>query len=491
MTSYQFPEDFLWGAATSAYQIEGATQEGGRQPSVWDTFSATRGRVLNGDTGAVACDHYHRYQDDVALMAQLGIKHYRFSIAWPRIVPEGRGTVNEEGVDFYKRLVDCLLEHGITPHATLYHWDTPQALEDLYGTWQSREIASDFADYVTAVVSRLGDRITHWMTLNEIPCFTHLSYAVEKDVRLKNILNQGLQLTTGLLGKSRRLPAKLKQPYHQPPHAASQLVPSLKQVWQTSHHALLAHGLGCQAIRAASPVPCSVALVDNTAVTVPINESSVNIEAAQKAFHLCGQNGGIIFPALTGEYSPLLLEQLGDNAPEINDGDLEIIHQPLDAFGFNIYSGSYVRAADNEQGFELLGFPRGYPKMHMPWLRIVPESLYWGIRHISETLGCRDLPVLITENGCAAQDEINVKGEVIDSDRIVYLRQHLKAAHRAVSEGYPLKGYFLWSLLDNFEWAWGYDRRFGIIYVDFPTQKRIPKESFAWYQECIRSNRVV
>lgn len=457
MTSYQFPADFMWGAATASYQIEGAVDLGGRKPSVWDTFSATPGRVLNGDTGAVACDHYHLYEKDVQLMAQLGIKHYRFSIAWPRIIPDGRGAVNEQGIDFYKRLVDCLRHYGITPYATLFHWDSPQALEDLYGSWQSREMASDFADYVTAVVSRLGDRISRWMTINEIPCFTHLGYDVDKD----------------------------------PPHAPGTRVTSRKAVWKTSHHALLAHGLGCQAIRAASPVPCSVALVDNCTVTVPLNESPVHVEAAKKAFPNCGQNGGIIVPALTGAYSPALLEFLGADAPDIKEGDLETIHQPLDSLGLNIYSGTYVRAADNEVGYEFLDLPKGYPRMHMPWLNIVPECIYWGIRHISETLGPQDLPVFITENGCAAQDELNVNGEVIDTDRIMYLRQHLKAAHRAISEGYPLKGYFLWSFMDNFEWAWGYDRRFGIIYIDYSTQKRIPKTSFDWYQECIRSNRVV
>lgn len=489
MTSYQFPEEFIWGAATAAYQIEGAATEGGRKPSVWDTFSATPGRVLNGDTGTVACDHYHRYQDDVKLMVELGIKHYRFSMAWPRIIPDGRGAVNEEAIDFYKRLVDCLLDHNITPHATLFHWDSPQALEDLYGSWQSREMASDYADYVTAVVNRLGDRITHWMTINEIPCFTHMGYAVGNPLNLGNSAEQEIQTVANLEGKSWSTPGanNLDQ---KPPHAPGTLVRSLKQVWQTSHHALLAHGLGCQAIRAASPVACSVALVDNFAVTVPITESPANVEAAKKAFHTCGQNGGIIFPALTGTYSPLLLEQLGENAPDIQDGDLKIINQPLDALGFNIYSGTYVRAVDNELGYEFLELPKGYPRMHMPWLNIVPECLYWGIRHISETVGRPDLPIFITENGCAAQDEVNANGEVIDTDRIMYLRQHLKSAHRAVSEGYPLKGYFVWSLMDNFEWAWGYDRRFGITYIDYSTQQRIPKASFDWYRDCIRTNRV-
>lgn len=478
----------MWGTATSSYQIEGATTEGGRKPSVWDTFSASPGRVLNGDTGAIACDHYHRYEEDVKLMVELGIKHYRFSIAWPRIIPDGRGSVNEEGVDFYKRLVDCLLNYGITPHATLFHWDSPQALEDRYGSWQSREIAFDFAEYVTAVVSRLGDRITQWMTLNEIPCFTHMSYAVGHPLSLKNILGRGIQRT---MGQYWHIPPRVRRLYQEPVHAPGTLVRSLKQVWQTSHHALLAHGLGCQAIRAASRVPCLVSLVDNFAVTVPINESPLHVEAAKKAFDTCGQNGGIIFPALTGAYSPFLLEQLGGDAPDIKEGDLHIIHQPLDSLGFNVYTGAYVRAVDNEPGYEILKLPKGYPRMNVLWLNIIPECLYWGIRHVSETLGRPDLPIFITENGCAARDDLNAMGEVIDTDRIMYLRQHLKAAHRAISEGHPLKGYFLWSMLDNFEWSYGYRQRFGIIYVDYPTQRRIPKASFDWYRECIRSNRVV
>lgn len=457
MTSYSFPAEFAWGTATAAYQIEGAAAVDGRKPSVWDTFSATEGRTLNGDTGAIACDHYHRYHDDVKLMVALGIKHYRFSLAWSRILPDGRGTVNEAGIDFYKRLVDCLLEHGITPHATLFHWDSPQALEVEYGSWQSRQMAYDFADYVSATVQRLGDRVTHWMTLNEILCFTHMGYGVKQV----------------------------------PVHAPGTVVENLKAVWQTSHHALLAHGLGCQAIRAAAPVPCSIALVDNPIVPVPMSESPENIEAAQRAFHTFSPNGGIIVPALTGRYDPLLLEQLGNDAPEMQAGDLEIIHQPLDWLGLNIYSGTYVRSADTPLGYETLSLPKGYPRLNMPWLNVVPDCLYWAIRHVKDTLAQTHLPVFISENGCAAEDEVNPDGEVIDCDRILYLREYLRSVHRAVSEGYPVKGYFVWSLMDNFEWAWGFDRRFGITYVDYPTQQRIPKASYHWYRECIQQNRVV
>lgn len=457
MTSYQFPADFAWGAATAAYQIEGAATADGRKSSVWDTFSATPGRTLNDDTGAIACDHYHRYEADVELMAALGIGHYRFSIAWSRILPEGRGSVNQAGLDFYRRLADCLLKHGITPHATLFHWDSPQALEDHYGSWRSREIAKDFADYATVVVQNLGDRIQHWMTINEIYCFTHIGYGVGQV----------------------------------PPHAPGTVVNSLKDVWQTSHHALLAHGMACQAIRAASPGPCSVALVDNFVPTLPISETPEHIAAAKLAFHLHDTNGGIVEPALTGAYSSALLEKLGPNAPDIQAGDLEIIHQPLDAFGFNNYFGIYVRATDQEPGYEFLDFPPSYPKLHMPWLFFTPDSTYWGIRHISETLNRPELPIYITENGCAAQDSLNAKGEVIDSDRILFLRHYLRSAHRAIHEGYPLKGYFVWSLMDNFEWAWGYDRRFGITYVDYATQHRTPKASAHWYANCIRQNQIV
>src|SRR5919199_5048185 len=342
-SSYSFPKNFMWGVATSALQIEGAVNEGGRKPSVWDTFSAIPGRIKDGSTPAVACDHYHRYKSDIELMAKLGVKHYRLSIAWPRIIPDGRGKVNEEGVDFYKRLVDELLNNGITPHATLFHWDSPQALEDLYGSWRSRQMASDFADYATAIVSRLGDRITHWMTLNEISQFTHLGYGIDK----------------------------------QPNNAPGTRVSSQKEVWQTSHNALLAHGLGCQAIRAASPSPCSVALVIDIGSTVPLTESAADIVAAQKAFHTAWFNGGIIFPALTGAYSPLMLEQLGADAPDIQSGDLKTIHQPLDSLGINLYTGGYVRAADKKKGDERLEFPQNYPPMHAPWIAIIPESLYW------------------------------------------------------------------------------------------------------------------
>lgn len=453
--SYQFPKGFTWGAATAAYQVEGASTADGRSPSVWDTFSATPTRTLGGHTGMVACDHYHRYRDDVKMMVDLGIESYRFSIAWPRIIPDGTGAVNEAGIDFYKRLIDCLLEHGIRPHATLFHWDSPQVLEDRYGSWQSRQMAYDFADYCTAVVERLGDLVNDWMTINEIPCFTKLGYGVGE-------------------------PA---------PHAPGTMVHSRQEVQQTVHHALLAHGLGVQAIRAASPRPCRVSLVDNYNVPVPVTETPADIEAANKAFRR--MNGDILVPALTGNYDAGMMADLGADAPVIEDGDLGIIHQPIDALGLNVYSGSWVRAADNEAGYAVEPLPKGYPRLHMPWLNILPDVIYWGVRHVSESLGRSDLPMFISENGCACEDQVEPDGRIVDTDRILYLKNHFRSAHRAVAEGYPLNGYFVWSFMDNFEWAWGYQRRFGITYVDYATQQRTPKESSRWYHEVIKANRVV
>lgn len=455
--SSSFQPDFLWGAATAAYQVEGAANEDGRKPSVWDTFSHAPGHTKNGDTGDVACDHYHRYKDDVKLMAELGIKHYRLSIAWPRVIPDGRGAVNEKAVDFYRRLADTLLENGITPHATLFHWDSPQALEDRYGSWRSRDMASDFAEYCNQTVRRLGDRITNWMTINEIYCFTYMGYGVGKT----------------------------------PPHAPGTVVKSRKEVLQTVHHALLAHGLGCQAIRAATPKPASVSLVVNFDPYIPVIETPENIEAARRAFVAEEHNGTVLVPALTGAYNPLTLETLGANAPDIQSGDMKTIAQPLDVLGFNNYTGFYVRAAGNARGYELLPLPREYPQMHMPWLNFIPESLYWGVRMVTDALGKKDLPIFITENGCATEDEVTANGEVLDLARVMFLRSYLRNAHRAISEGYPLKGYFLWSLMDNFEWTWGYTRRFGITRVDYSTQQRTPKESFRWYQKVIQENKLV
>jgi beta-glucosidase len=466
MNQADFPADFDWGVATAAFQIEGAPQRDGRKPSVWDQFSQKWRRSASGVMVPMGfsrppsldmCEHYDRYREDIQLMAALGVKHYRLSTSWCRIVPDGRGEVNAAGLAFYQRLIDCLLEYGITPAITLFHWDSPLALEQRYGSWRSREMAQDFADYASVVVKHLGDRVTRWITLNEITCFTHLGYVVG----------------------------------HPPEHAPGTIVQQLQQVWQTSHHALLAHGLGVQAIRASSPQPCEVGLVDNFGVTVPLSADPENIAAAQRAFpYHCG-NGGMIYPVLTGEYHPGLWQELGNEAPIVAAGDLATIHQPLDFLGLNIYTGSYIRAADNDKGCEWLDLPRGYPKLDMPWLNLVPDCLYWGIWHVSHTLNQPRLPIVITENGCAAADQVNAKGEVVDLDRIVYLKQHLQGVRQAIGAGYPVTGYYLWSLLDNYEWSWAYAKRFGIVYVDYATQRRIPKASFYWYRDCIQQGRLM
>ncbi len=453
-----FPKDFWWGAATASYQLEGAASEDGRKPSVWDTFCKTPGKVENGDTGDVACDHYHRYEEDVKLMADLGVKHYRFSIAWPRIIPDGRGAVNDKGVDFYKRLSDCLLNHGITPHATLFHWDLPQVLQDRYGGFQSREIVADFGAYAEAVGKRLGDRITHWMTMNEISCFAHsVGYGVG----------------------------------YTPPHAPGITLPNIKARSNTSHHALLAHGTAVLALRASSPRTCNVGTAENINSYVPVYETPENIEATRRAFLRDAANGSIIAPILTGRYSDEWLAEFGASAPDIKDGDMKLIAQPLDSLGYNCYTGTYVRAAGNAKGFELFPCFDAYPKGSMPWLNIVPESIYWGIRLLTDALGKKDLPVFISENGVADGAKPDAQGFVADIDRVMYLRQYLRNVYRAVAEGYPVVGYFPWSLMDNFEWACGYTKRFGMVYVDYATQKRTPKLSYQWYRQVIRCGRVM
>ncbi|MDD2798581.1 MAG: GH1 family beta-glucosidase [Bacteroidales bacterium] len=453
----QFPDDFWWGAATAAYQVEGAANEDGRAPSIWDTFSHTPGKVVNGDTGDISCDQYHRYESDIKLMAELGIKHYRFSISWPRIIPQGRGKVNDKGMDYYKRLVDTLLKHDITPHATLYHWDLPQVLQDKYKGWESREAVKDFGDYATAVVKNLGDKVGHWMTLNEISTFTYNCYGVNQRTA----------------------------------HAPGINLNSKKEFYQVVHNALLAHGTACQAIRAASPRKSFVSVAENYESYVPVFETPETIEAAKKAFMREEKNGGIIIPILTGKYDEGWLQDVGANAPTILSGDMNIIGQPLDELGFNCYMGNYVRAADNAKGYEVLPFFPKYPRGNTNWLSIVPESIYWGVRLVSEAVGATKLPIFISENGCADGSVMNSNGEVLDIDRIMYYRNYLTHLHRSVTEGYPMKGYIPWSLMDNFEWQQGYSQRFGMVHVDYATQKRTPKLSYQWYKEVIKNNRVM
>jgi beta-glucosidase len=452
-----FPADFWWGGATAAYQVEGAANIDGRGMSIWDTLSHTPGATINGDTGDVACDQYHRYEEDIKMMAAVGVKHYRFSISWPRVMPNGTGKVNEKGVDYYNRLVDTLLKNGIMPHPTLYHWDLPQALQDKYLGWQSREIVGDFGDYATMIVKRLGDRVQHWMTLNEISSMTYNAYGINKKNKM----------------------------------APSVALGSKKEFNNVVHNALLAHGIACQAIRAASPQKCFVAAAENFNSYVPVIETPENIEAARLAFIRDERNGGIIMPILTGSYPEKWLEDMGGSAPDIQTGDMKLIGQPLDELGFNCYSGMYVQAAENKAGYKVLNFSKNYPKGNMHWLNIVPESIYWGIRMVSDAAGQKKLPIFISENGYADGVEANAEGYVEDVDRIFYYRGYLAQLLRAVNDGYPVTGYFPWSLMDNFEWNEGYSKRFGMVHVNYETQKRTPKLSYYWYQQVIKNLRIM
>jgi beta-glucosidase len=459
-TEVTFPVGFLWGAATAAYQIEGAAAEGGRSPSIWDTFSHTPGRVAGGDTGDVACDHYHRYRDDVRLMAELGLEAYRFSLSWPRVQPAGRGAANPTGLDFYRRLVDELLEHGIEPWVTLYHWDLPQPLEDA-GGWPARDTAARFADYAVLAHAALGDRVRNWITLNEPWCSAFLGYA------------------SGQHAPGRRDgPAAVR----------------------AAHHLMLGHGLAVRALRAAR-AETRLAVTLNLYATAPHTPSPADAEAERRIDGLA--NRLFLDPILLGRYPADVVEDLRGvtDFGHARDGDLEIICTPLDALGINYYSRYVVGASlDGAQprshwrgalcwpGSEDVRFvDRGLPVTDMNW-EIDADGLVETLRRVHAEYP--ELPLYITENGAAFADE-PVDGRVDDPDRASYLDAHLRACRGAIESGVPLRGYFVWSLMDNFEWAWGYAKRFGITYVDYPTQARVLKSSARWYADVIRRNGLV
>jgi beta-glucosidase len=441
----EFSKGFIWGCATAAYQIEGAAAEDGRGPSVWDTFSHTPGKTYNGDTGDVADDSYHRYKEDVALLHDLGVRAYRMSLSWSRIFPEGKGQFNPKGLDYYQRVIDELLAHNITPYVTLFHWDLPQALP---GGWQSRDTSNAFGDYAAFVGKHLSDRVHHFMTTNEFTCFTDLGYREGR-------FAPGLKLAAG--------PAN-----------------------QVRHHGILAHGLAVQALRANSPSGTQVGLAENATVFVPVIETEEHIKAAQRATRL--GNAPFLTALMEGQYPAEYLAHEGANAPKFEAADMKAIASPLDFVGLNIYTPTYVRADDSPMGFAVEHAPSSYPHMASPWLTLGPECIYWGVRNVCDLW--KPKGIYITENGTSSDDVLTSAGHVEDTDRVMYLRNHLTHLHRAVSEDYPVKGYFLWSLLDNFEWADGYSKRFGIHYVDFKTQKRTPKLSARWYREVIANNAV-
>lgn len=443
-TDLQFPSGFVWGSATASYQIEGAVDEDGRGASIWDTFSATSGKVRNGETGAVACDHYHRYRDDVELMRALGINAYRFSIAWPRVIPHGRGSVNERGLDFYDRLVDALLERDIQPYATLYHWDLPQPLQD-DGGWANRNTVDAYVAYVEAVVRRLGDRVHSWITHNEPWVAAWLGY-----------------------GWGTHAPGERSQ----------------RGALAAAHHLLLSHGQAVPIIRRDSP-DAGVGITLNLTPVYAAEESEENAAAVRRSDG--HGNRWFLDAVFRGQYPVDMVEIFSEDLPEIRDGDLKDISVPIDFLGINNYSRSVVRAADPPQGIEFVRTPNA-TFTAMDW-EVYPDGLYDLLRRVHDDYGPKK--IYVTENGAAFYDTRTHDGSVKDPERVQFIESYLRACKRAVDEGVPLAGYFVWSLLDNFEWAEGYAKRFGIVFIDFPTLERVPKSSFAWYRDLVAQQRTM
>ncbi|MGW5670639.1 GH1 family beta-glucosidase [Micromonospora sp. NPDC003776] len=434
----RFPTDFAWGAATSAYQIEGAAKEDGRGESVWDTFSHTPGRTRNGDTGDVAADHYHRYAEDLDLMRDLGLRSYRFSISWPRIQADGSGKPNQRGLDFYRRLVDGLHERGIAPMATLFHWDLPQALQDT-GGWENRDTAERFGEYADVMFRALGDRVPVWLTINEP----------------KTVVQNG---------------------YIWGHHAPGQQDP--QAAYLVAHHLQLAHGLAVRALRATG-VPGRIGPALNLHPCYPADDTA---EAATATRLYDGYENRLYLDSiLKGAYPKDVLADLGPDSRMVRgvrDGDLAVISSPVDLLAVQYYTPIYVTG----QGDTV----RKWPTSEAEWQQIYPEGMYDILTRVTRDYG--RIPLTITENGLPCPDRLGADGTVDDAPRIDFLRDHFAAAHRAIRDGVPLESYHVWSLLDNFEWAEGYEQRWGLVYVDYPTQRRVLKRSAHWYRTVIRDN---
>jgi beta-glucosidase len=444
-----FPEGFVWGTATSAYQIEGAVNEDGRGRSIWDIFSHTPGKIADRSNADLANDHYHRYKDDVRLIRDLGVKAYRFSIAWPRVFPDGTGKPNPKGLDFYNRLLDELLANGIEPYATLYHWDLPQALQDRVGGWRSSETSKAFGDYAGYVAERLTDRVKNIFTLNEPGRFLNFGYGWGIDA-------PGLKLP----------PAELNQ---------------------ARHHVVLGHGLAVQAIRAKGRAGTRVGIADNIAACVPAIDTPENIRATEMATREL--NAGFLGVILEGKYTDGFLEYHGAAAPKFTAAELKIISSPTDFVGLNIYAPQfYIAASESKPGWAVLPFPASFPHMKSEWLRVGPEVIYWAPRLAAKIWNIEN--IYISENGTSSEDKLSADGKVSDLDRVMFLRNYLAQLQRATSEGVPVKGYFLWSLMDNFEWIFGFEQRFGVYYVDFKTQARTPKLSASFYRDVVAKNAI-
>lgn len=447
-TVVEFPSDFVWGAAAASYQIEGAASHDGKGPSTWDMFCRKPSAVWNGQNGEVACDHYHRYREDVLLMRGLGLGAYRLSVSWPRVLPQGVGSVNSAGLAFYDRLIDALLEAGIEPWVTLFHWDFP--LELYYrGGWLNRDSADWFAEYSEVVVRKLSDRVKRWITLNEPQVFIGAGH---------------------------------QEGRHAPGDSLA-----FKEVLRAGHHALLAHGRSVQAIRANARSALEVGFAPVGLVKCPVSDQPEEIAAARSATFSVGErtawnNSWWMDPVYLGSYPEDGWRAFGSDVPQLKDGDLELINQPLDFFGVNIYESQRVRAG--ALGPEPVPRPTGFPISAFDW-GVTPEAAYWGPKFFWERYR---KPVVITENGISCRDWVSTDGKVHDPDRIDFTKRYLRELRRAISDGVRARGYFHWSLIDNFEWAHGYKHRFGLVYCDYPTQTRILKDSAEWYARVIRSN---
>lgn len=445
MPARSFPPDFVWGAATAAYQIEGAWNEDGKGASIWDTFSHLPDTIEDASNGDVACDHYHRWQDDIALMKSLNLMAYRFSISWPRVIPQGRGAINQAGIDFYSRLVDGLLEAGITPYATLYHWDLPQALQDS-GGWPARSTADAFVEYADVMTRTLGDRVRHWMTFNE-------------------------PFVSAIVGYLRGV--------HAPGHT------SIDEALAAAHTLLLSHGRAVPVIRANVP-DAEVGIVLNLTYMMPVDPASHADRAA--AYQKDGEvNRWFLDPLVARGYPADIAAIYNRPMDFIQAGDMATIATPIDFLGVNYYRREAYRAPSGDE----VGPQRVWLDQHvtdMNW-EVHPEGFY---RMLLRFYADYNFPAIyITENGAAYPDAVNADGQVDDPQRLSYLRRHFNEASRAIDAGVPLKGYFVWSLMDNFEWAFGYKMRFGLIYVDYATQQRIPKASAWWYSRVIEAGAVV
>jgi len=454
-----FPPGFIWGAATAAYQIEGGAAAHGKGQSIWDTFTRQPGKIRAGDTGDIACDAYHRYSEDVELMSSLGLNGYRFSISWPRVQPGGRGPLNQKGVDYYRALLDRLAERGIAGAATLYHWDLPQELQD-EGGWAARATAERFADYAEAMASALGDRVSRWITLNEPQV----------------VANHG---------------------YREGNHAPGLRDPGAAAA--ANHHLLLGHGLAVSAMRAQLPADTPVGITLDLHPVKLVGDTRYDALERARLVADADLNGLYLEPLLSGQYPAHARAALTPPDYLIASGDMATISQPIDFLGINYYACLYLRAGDpaDLRKNELLSKtgvpgvveyrPDSLERTAMGWL-VDADGLYDLLMRLSKD--APGLPLYVTENGRAVEDYVTPEGTVHDPERVRYLHQHLSAAAKAINDGASLAGYYVWSLLDNFEWGWGYQKRFGIVFVDFGTQRRIPKSSAGFYSGVIRANAV-